>query len=384
MKRALSLILALMFVLALMTGCGGGGNNNQPAGNSGQPPAPAPGNSGNQPASGGQSTESSDSWENEKKVEISFVSQYTTAHTRGALEQFMFDRVYEKTGGTVEFIPYWSSSLFSSSSGWAEVMAGTADGTHIPPFTALDHFKVDPVATMCFASSSLNYKQVMLAMEELYNTMPEYKAEWDGLVPINWDAPGGTMYIMSNVPIQSVDDLKGKSFRVTGTHTGEMLETFGGVAVKMPSGEVLDALSKGIIQGVCSSINNMQDGNYIDVCKYAIALGIPSDPGLNRFIREDRFNEMSAKQKEAFLEAVQDYREECWVRIAAKEQEVLKFCDENGATVIQMPAEDSAKIREVLENIAKREAENLNSMGYDGTGLYETAKMLAEKYKNVT
>ena len=369
-KRIWIILFVTLAALIVLSACNTGGSQS----------AAAPMPDASQPSVPSQSSSEPDSWENEKLVKISYSSQYAPGHITAQLEQFLFDTVYEMTGGTVEFIPYWSSSLFTQTSGYVEVMAGTADGTQIPPFTAMDHFKIEPAMVMFFASAPFNYKQKVMAFEEFFGMTPELQEEWAGLIPINWGTGGTDLYMMTTTPIATLEDLRGKTFRVTGDHIIRIIEELNGLAIKMPSGEVFDAMTRGILQGAWSTLNSMTDVNYIDVCKYVTPVGIHTEGGLNRFMRKDKYNEMSPKQQEAFQKALLVFRAENAIRYTANEQRILDYCRNNGVTIFDLPEKDKQLIRDKLNIIALEEVEKLNAMGYDGTRMYNDAQMLIAKY----
>jgi TRAP-type C4-dicarboxylate transport system substrate-binding protein len=73
--------------------------------------------------------------------------------------------------------------------------------------------------------------------------------------------------IMSKVPVRNLDDIKGLDLRASGG-AAQILKAWGANAVGMPMSETPEALQKGVVQGVFSSLEVMKDFKYAESCKY--------------------------------------------------------------------------------------------------------------------
>jgi TRAP-type C4-dicarboxylate transport system substrate-binding protein len=73
--------------------------------------------------------------------------------------------------------------------------------------------------------------------------------------------------IMSQKPIRTLEDIKGKSLRASGG-AGEILQAWGSNMVGMPMSATPEALQKGVVQGLFSSLEVMKDFSYAELCKY--------------------------------------------------------------------------------------------------------------------
>ncbi len=74
--------------------------------------------------------------------------------------------------------------------------------------------------------------------------------------------------IMSKKPIRTLADLKGYELRCTGAGV-KPLRLLGAVPVAMPQSETPEALQKGIVKGVFSSLDILKDFNFAEYCRYA-------------------------------------------------------------------------------------------------------------------
>ena len=73
--------------------------------------------------------------------------------------------------------------------------------------------------------------------------------------------------IMSQVPVRSLADLKGLELRASGG-ASKVLDLLGAVPVSMPMSETPEALQKGLVKGLLSSLEVLKDFNYAESCRY--------------------------------------------------------------------------------------------------------------------
>ena len=73
--------------------------------------------------------------------------------------------------------------------------------------------------------------------------------------------------IMSKVPVRTLDDIKGLDLRASGG-AAAILKAWGANAVGMPMSATPEALQKGVVKGLYSSLEVMKDFKYAEECKY--------------------------------------------------------------------------------------------------------------------
>lgn len=73
--------------------------------------------------------------------------------------------------------------------------------------------------------------------------------------------------IMSKVPVRTLDDLKGLDLRASGG-AAQILGAWGANPVGMPMPATVEALQKGVVKGLFSSLEVMKDFKFAESCKY--------------------------------------------------------------------------------------------------------------------
>ncbi len=78
------------------------------------------------------------------------------------------------------------------------------------------------------------------------------------------NAPGN---VMSKVPVNTLDDIKGLDLRASGG-AAQILKAWGANPVGMPMPATVEALQKGTVKGLFSSLEVMKDFKFAENCKY--------------------------------------------------------------------------------------------------------------------
>lgn len=73
--------------------------------------------------------------------------------------------------------------------------------------------------------------------------------------------------IMSAKPVRNIDDIKGLDLRASGG-AAQILKAWGANQVGMPMSATPEALQKGVVQGLFSSIEVMKDYKFAELCRF--------------------------------------------------------------------------------------------------------------------
>ena len=109
-----------------------------------------------------------------------------------------------------------------------------------------------------------NAKVGSLVLHELYE---KYTPEAFGKVKVLTMFTTAPANIMSKKPIRTLEDIKGVDLRASGG-AAKILKAWGANQVGMPMSETPEALQKGVVEGLFSSLEVMKDFNYAEYCQY--------------------------------------------------------------------------------------------------------------------
>jgi len=178
--------------------------------------------------------------------------------------------VEKASGGRVKFERYWSSSLVPARKELDGLNKKIVDLASI--FLAYTPAELPLSNAASLPVINANVWTGETAYIEL-NELPAIQKELAKL-KVKFLAPLSTssQEVITNVPINSIDDFKGLKIRATGTNA-EVLKGIGAVPVTMATAEMYTSMERGTIQGVLGSIASHGDYKLHDVAKHLTIAG---------------------------------------------------------------------------------------------------------------
>lgn len=143
----------------------------------------------------------------------------------------------------------------------------TEMGTLLLPYYPADYPEAALVSELSFLGSS-NFV-VAAAATEYTVTCADCQAEFarNGQVYLGSDATPA-YNLLTTRPIRSVADMRGVRIRTGSPLYAALVERMGGVAVQMPSSELFESLSQGVIDGTFSATHEIIANRLGDVIRY--------------------------------------------------------------------------------------------------------------------
>lgn len=349
MKRFVCLLLAFVLAMALLAGC-----SQKPSGNS-----------------GGEDTLPA--------VTFNYSSNFPQTHRVSALDEAWFAQLKEKANITIT--PYWSNTLCSAASPYTETASGLSDITHIAPGNEKEHFIIEN-AIQFFFYGTTNKQALYEATVELFETTPEWQAEYKG-VKVLFMGSMGDLYLFTKDLITNVKDLNGISIRVTEDQAFSLVEKMGGTGVRMPVSELFENLDKGVVHGIINGTNTIEQYQLAELLGYGLNLGLSGSFCVHCYINEDSWNKLTAGQQAILMETAEERAMAQVVAIDEWTAASGEYCLGTGMVINELTPEEQAALDAFYEALALEKVEELNAAGYDGQAIFERARALVEKYSKM-
>jgi TRAP-type C4-dicarboxylate transport system substrate-binding protein len=109
-----------------------------------------------------------------------------------------------------------------------------------------------------------NARAASLALWDLYS---KYKPESFNKVKVLTMFTTAPANIMCKKPIRTLADIKGVDLRAPG-NAGKAIKAWGGNPVGMPMPATPEALQKGVVKGLFSSLEVLKDFKFAEICRY--------------------------------------------------------------------------------------------------------------------
>ena len=280
--------------------------------------------------------------------------------------------VEKRTGGKVLINTFPGSTLLGPKDMMDGVIAGTADIGNLCQAYQPGRFVLSNATALPLGIPDARVGSLVLW--DLYN---KYKFKPFSQVKVLTMFATAPSNIMSKIPIRSLDDIKGVSLRASGG-AAQILKVWGANQIGMPMSATPEALQKGTVQGLFSSLEVMKDFKFAELCKYVTMTETPIYP-FAVVMNMDKWNSLPKDVQKVMEDLGREQAE--WTgtymdRIAA--ESVAWSKTDQGVEFI-VPADKAqwdAKLQPIVDDwIAEKTAE-----GYPAKEIVDDIRALIKKY----
>ena len=170
--------------------------------------------------------------------------------------------------------------------------------------------------------------------------------------------------IMSTKPVPDRQSLKGLRLRAAGM-TAEAVRAVGASAVSMPQSETPEALQKGVVDGVFSSLDVMQDYNFAEDCRHVLIADMPFYPFII-YMNLDAWNKLPPDVQKAMDDLGREHS--IWTGRYVDEHaaEALAWSVKtHGVTVTELSPEEKAGVLRDMAPVVELWKEKAKDKGVD-------------------
>jgi TRAP-type C4-dicarboxylate transport system substrate-binding protein len=219
-------------------------------------------------------------------------------------------------------------------------------------------------------------KQASQVLWELYQKhQPEEFAKVKVLTMFT-SAPSN---IMSKKAVRSLEDLQGLELRASGT-ASRMLEQLGATPVSMPMPETPEALQKGVVQGLLSSLEVLKDLDFAAYCPYVTRTELQVYP-FAVVMNQDKWQSLPEEVRQVIEELGRE--QALWTGSYMDEhvQESLEYAkNEHQVQVFELSQEDQQIIRERTRPVVQEWKEMAQEKGLDAEKILQDVRKLKDEY----
>ncbi|MDJ0857221.1 MAG: TRAP transporter substrate-binding protein [Desulfobacterales bacterium] len=170
--------------------------------------------------------------------------------------------VEKRTNGQVQIKTYPGGTLLGAKEMMDGVIAGQADIGNLCMAYQPGRFIVTNATSLPLGIPDAHVGSLVLW--ELYQKYQPKAFAQVKVLTMFTTAPAN---IMSKKPVRSLADIKGLDLRASGG-AAQILKAWGANQVGMPMSATPEALQKGVVQGLFSSLEVMKDLKFAETCKY--------------------------------------------------------------------------------------------------------------------
>jgi len=185
--------------------------------------------------------------------------------------------------------------------------------------------------------------------------------------------------VMSAKEVRGLDDLKGLELRVSGTGA-DVMKRLGAVPVAMPQSETPEAIQKGVVKGVVSSMEVLKDMNYAAYCPFALKLNL-NVVSFAVVMNRARYEALPAAVRKVLDDLYREQSEWTGKYVDGHVQEALTWAAEKQSHKLQsLSAPDLAKVSELLQPMIADYVTRVTAAGLPGEQIIKDVKELQAKH----
>lgn len=172
------------------------------------------------------------------------------------------DEVEKRTNGKVKIDTFPAGTLLGATAMYDGVAAGQADIGNL--CTAYQPGRFPITNSLSLPLGFKDAATATAAMRDLHDKFGKKEFAEVEVLTMFSNAPSN---IMSAKPIHTVDDMKGMNIRASGG-AASVLKAWGANQIGMPMSDVPEALQKGVVEGIFTSLEVMKDNKFAEICKF--------------------------------------------------------------------------------------------------------------------
>jgi len=209
-----------------------------------------------------------------------------------------------------------------------------------------------------------DYRMVMEIFNELHTTHAPLIAAWEKQ---NQRFLGGsavdTYHLMTNFPVRSVDDLRGRKILAPGP-SASWLEGTGAVAVEGGLSTYYTQIQTGVADGVLTILSGALPYRIHEVAPYITLVGIGAQLTGGMAINLDTWRSLPAELQQILADLGREYSQGIADEIDVRYERALEQMQQEGAIVYEMPVEERRRWLDGMPNIAAAWAAATEKRGY--------------------
>lgn len=189
--------------------------------------------------------------------------------------------------------------------------------------------------------------------------------------------------IMSQVPVRNLEDLAGLELRASGI-ASQILGQLGATPVSMPMSQTPEALQKGLVKGLLSSMEVLKDLNFAEYCRYETITNFQVYP-FAVVMNLDKWNSLSPKQQQVLTAMSREQALWTGRYMDAHVAESLQWAaDTYQVELIQLSAEDQQRAQQKMQPLLETWHKTSSSRGVDSAAVMADLLALKAQAEHVT
>jgi TRAP-type transport system periplasmic protein len=308
-------------------------------------------------------------------IKLKFAGFHPPQNVHSILATQFCDEMKKRTNGRVEISYHPGGTLISGPRIFDGVIQGVADIGHSNTGYTRGRFPVSEVVLQQPLGIPSGWVGGQVADDFLNKFKPK---EWD-VVHVLFAHSVSPLALLTVKPVRTLEDLRGLKIRAISTD-GDLLKALGAMPVFLDSGEVYEALRRGVLDGAYVSLETLKGFRYGEVIKYTTNLWQIGKIGIFYWVmNKDKWNSLPADIKKIFDEVTAQYKEKTLLAWNESDIEGREFFTSKGGQMITLSEAESKRWADKMRPVFAEQIKELISKGHTQQELDTYFKYLKER-----
>jgi len=303
-------------------------------------------------------------------------ANFPPASTFPCVQMERWSREVEKrTNGQVKINTFPGGTLLAAKNIFDGVISGTADIGNFAMSYQPGRFPVSEAADLPLGLP--NARVASLVLTDLIEKHQPKEFEKVKILTLFTCPPTN---LMTKTPVKSLEELKGMELRVAGT-SAEILKLLGGTPVAMPQSETPEALQKGVVKGIVSSLEILQDFKFAAYTPYVTLVDLPV-VSFAVVMNKAKWEALPAEVQQVMNDLVREQAEWTGTYVDAHVTEALAWSEkEYQLQQFRLPPAEQARIATLLAPLTADYIKKVSAQGLDGEQIVKDVQAFKAKYE---
>jgi TRAP-type C4-dicarboxylate transport system substrate-binding protein len=282
--------------------------------------------------------------------------------------------VEKRTRGKVQIETYPGGTLLGAKNMMDGVIAGQADIGNLCMAYQPGRFILTNALSL-----PLGIPNSLVGSLVLWDIYKKYKPKAFAKVKVLTMFTTAPANLMMKIPIRKLEDVKGVNVRASGG-AAQVLKFWGANPVGMPMPETPEALQKGVVKGLFSSLEVMKDFKFAEMCKYITLTDTVVYP-FAVVMNMDKWNALPKDVQQVFEELGTQQAAWTGVYMDNHVQEAVEWSlKTQNVEVIKLSAEEKARWDELLKPMIDNWIKSAEAKGLPARQIVEDIMAFANMY----
>lgn len=285
--------------------------------------------------------------------------------------------VEKRTNGKVKVQTFQGGTLLAAKLLYDGVISGQADISNPVMSYQPGRFPVSEAIDL-----PLGFTSAKAASHTVYDFIEKYKPKEFEQVKVLSLFTCPPANLMTSKPVKSLKDLSGMELRVAGT-SADIVKRLGGIPIAMPMPDTPEALQKGVVKGIVSSLDVLKDFNFASYCPYTTETNL-FVVSFAVVMNKEKWNSLPAEVKKVFDDLTLEHSLWTGAYVDDHAKEALEWSKQkHNHQLFQLPASDKAEIPKLLKPMIDDYIKKVNAAGLPGDQIVKNVYSLKEKYEKL-